>query len=279
MKKALYAATIIAGLTFASVALANHSWGGYHWARTTSTFTLRLGDNLGSGWKSYLAGTSAVWNTDPAAAYLGSGVVKVINTTVVPGSTNFKNCRAVSGTVQVCNSTYGNNGWLGLAQIWISGSHITQGTAKMNDTYFNLPTYNTVAWRRMVMCQEVAHTFGLDHQDENNNNYNLGSCMDYTNAPAGGVVGGFDYGPSNEYPNFHDFQELGIVYAHLDTFNSYSTSATARGGVAAAAQSGEFSNASEWGKTVAKDAQGRDNTFERDLGGGNKLITHVFWAE
>ncbi len=29
--------------------LATHSWGGYHWARTTSQFTLKLGDNLTSG--------------------------------------------------------------------------------------------------------------------------------------------------------------------------------------------------------------------------------------
>ena len=36
------------------------------------------------------------------------------------------------------DSTYGNNGWLGLATINITGGvHITQGTANMNDTYFN----------------------------------------------------------------------------------------------------------------------------------------------
>ena len=31
-------------------------------------------------------------------------------------------------------------------------------------------------WSRV---QEIGHTFGLDHQDENFSNANLGSCMDY----------------------------------------------------------------------------------------------------
>jgi hypothetical protein len=72
------------------------------------------------------------------------------------------------------NSRYGQNGWLGLAQIWVSGNHITQATTKVNETYFNMPQYDTPAWRRLVMCQEVAHDFGLDHQDETFDNPNLG---------------------------------------------------------------------------------------------------------
>lgn len=97
----------------------------------------------------------------------------VLNTTVVAGSTNPKNCKGVSGRVEVCNSTYGNNGWLGIASISVTGgTHITQGTVKLNDTYFNTARYNTPAWRNLVTCQEVGHTFGLDHQDENFDNAN-----------------------------------------------------------------------------------------------------------
>jgi len=87
--------------------------------------------------------------------------------------------------VEVCNAAYGTNGWLGVAQIWVSRRHIVQGTTKVNDTYFSTGKYNTPAWRQMVMCQEVGHTFGLVHQDENFNNTNLGTCMDYTNDRAG----------------------------------------------------------------------------------------------
>jgi hypothetical protein len=39
----------MAALTLgASAASASHSWAGYHWARTTTTFSLQLGDNVTS---------------------------------------------------------------------------------------------------------------------------------------------------------------------------------------------------------------------------------------
>jgi hypothetical protein len=44
--------------------LATHSWGGYHWARTSNPFTLKLGDNLTTAdWKSHLTQTSSDWNS------------------------------------------------------------------------------------------------------------------------------------------------------------------------------------------------------------------------
>ena len=49
-----------------------------------------------------------------------------------------------AGRMEVCNGSYGSTGWLGIAQIWLtSGSHITQATTKLNDTYFDTPAYNT----------------------------------------------------------------------------------------------------------------------------------------
>ncbi|MEO6725972.1 MAG: hypothetical protein ABIP14_11820, partial [Blastocatellia bacterium] len=126
----LMAAVTIFG-TFA--AFASHSWGGYHWARTTSQFTLKLGDNMTSAdWKAHLSNTSSDWNSGNSA----------VLTAIVAGQSN-KHCSMVAGTTQVCNGRYGNNGWLGLASINITGgTHITQGSAKMNDTYFDTSTYN-----------------------------------------------------------------------------------------------------------------------------------------
>ncbi|HEX6871286.1 MAG TPA: hypothetical protein VF163_09340, partial [Micromonosporaceae bacterium] len=167
---AIAAAAALAALALPTTsAQANHSWGGYHWARTSNPFTLKLGDNVTSAWDSHLNTASNQWTQST-----------VLNTTVVAGSANPKNCKATTGMVQVCNNTYGNNGWLGIAGISVSGSHITAGYVKVNDTYFNTAQYNTPSWRILVMCQEVGHTFGLDHQDENFNNANLGTCMDYT---------------------------------------------------------------------------------------------------
>lgn len=182
---------------------ADHSWGSYHWARKANPFTLKLGDNVETKWDSYLATTSSDWSKS-----------SVLDTTIVAGGTTARRCRPTAGRVEVCNAKYGNNGWLGVAQIWLSGNHITRGTAKVNDTYFDTPTYNTPAWRNLVMCQEVAHTFGLDHQDENFSNPNLGTCMDYTNDPDGP--------PSNEHPNSHDFEQLETIYGHTDSTTTVS---------------------------------------------------------
>src|SRR5512143_3011551 len=113
-------------LSVPGLATANHSWGGYHWARTSNPFTVKLGDNVSSTWDGYLGVASSDWTASD-----------VLNTTVVPGSSNPRNCKATTGMVQVCNNTYGNNGWLGVAGISITGGvHITKAYVKLNDTYF-----------------------------------------------------------------------------------------------------------------------------------------------
>lgn len=261
----------VAAFLIGGAALANHSWGNYHWARTSNPFTLKIVDSVTTGWNPYLGTTSSDWSAST-----------VLDTTIAAGddsNATRKRCPAVLGKDRVCNAAYGNNGWLGLAQIWVySDNHIAQGVVKVNDTYFNTSTYNAPAWRNLVMCQEVGHTLGLAHQDETFNNANLGTCMDYTNAPSGGVVGGFDYGPSNEHPNAHDYTQLENMYAHLtDTFNSFSS--TAFTGKATDATDIDTSNPKEWGKAVKQDARGKNSLYERNLGNGKKLFTFVIWAD
>lgn len=124
------------------------------------------------------------------------------------------------------------------------------------------------------MCQEVAHTFGLDHQDEAFGNGNLGTCMDYTNNPAGP--------PSNEYPNYHDFQELSIIYdpkygGHLDQTNT--SSSTTSTGKMPPGMSQDLSEPSEWGRLIRQTHGGRTAVYERDFGGGHKVFTFVIWAQ
>lgn len=259
-RRILLAALVISVFTaLAAVSYASHSWGGYHWARTSNPFTLKLGDNLTtSDWKSHLSQTSSDWN---------SGNSPVI-TAIVAGTSN-KRCSMVSGTTQVCNGTYGNNGWLGLASINITGgTHITQGSAKMNDTYFNTATYNNTNEREHVMCQEVAHTFGLDHQSTDGTSLN--TCMDYfsnTGANAGSTL--------STKPNAHDFQELGIIYQHLDSFSTVAAATAAAG----AASSSEVTNdPNSWGMLVSQSANGRSSTYERGNSDGSKTATHVYWT-
>jgi hypothetical protein len=47
-------AALLALVAFSPSAQANHSWNGYHWARTSNPFTLKVGDNVSSTWDSYL---------------------------------------------------------------------------------------------------------------------------------------------------------------------------------------------------------------------------------
>jgi hypothetical protein len=261
--------TLFVFAALATVASADHSWGGYHWARTSNPFTIKTGDNVTAVWDPYLDEAISDWNLSVSLDLLK-----------VAGGTNPRNCRPTLGRIEVCNGTYGNTGWLGIAQIWITGgNHITQGITKLNDTYFNTAQYNTPAWRRLVMCQEIAHDFGLDHQDETFNNFNLGSCMDYTNAPAGGVVGGFFYGPSNEHPNAHDYEEIEIIYQHTDSTTTIGQSVSNGKGQAPPAMNDlELDGPGQWGKLVKSSRNGRSQTFELDFGGGHKVVTHVFWA-
>ena len=53
---------VLAIVGSAAVAYASHSWGSYHWARTSNPFTLKLGDNVSVGWDQYLRDASLDWS-------------------------------------------------------------------------------------------------------------------------------------------------------------------------------------------------------------------------
>jgi len=253
-----FAATIlmtVALLLTTTPAFPSHSWATYHWARTANPFTLNLGDNVSATWDAYLGEARTDWSNS-----------SVLNTQLVTGSTSPKRCRPTRGRVEVCSERYGFNGWLGLAQVWVTGSHITQAITKLNDSYFSTATYNTPAWRRLVMCQEVGHAFGLDHQDESFGNPNLGTCMDYTSDPDGP--------PSNEHPNAHDYEQLETIYAHLDE----STTIAARVRAMPSTDDGGTSPA-DWGRAVAFTADGKPRVFLKRIGPNRWLRTHVLWIE
>ncbi|MBI3683264.1 MAG: hypothetical protein HY235_23070 [Acidobacteria bacterium] len=256
LRRIVFAALSLCSLAaVATIAYATHSWNGYHWARTSNPFTLKLGDNVSTAWDSILNTTSIDWSASA-----------VLDTNIVPGQANPRNCRPTSGRVEVCNSPYGNTGWLGVAQVWVSGQHITQATVKLNDTYFNTSTYNTPAWRNLVSCQEVGHTLGLDHQDTNFNNANLATCMDYTSDPS-----------TNQHPNQHDYQELELIYAHLDSTTTIG-SATASQLHPPAMNELDLSGPAQWGKLLKESNSGRAQTYVLDFGGDHKVFTFVIWA-
>jgi hypothetical protein len=236
-----------------SLVLGSHSWGGYHWARTSNPFTLKLGDNVSGLWDNMLTKASTDWSKS-----------NVLNTNVVTGSAKPRNCRATTGTVQVCSASYGNTGWLGVAGIYITGgTHITQGYVKNNDYYFGSSSYqyNNTAEMQHVICQEIGHTFGLDHQSTDGSSQN--TCMDYYHNRSSSDL-------TSTTPNQHDYDELAIIYNHNDNFTTVAAAAagTANAGVAE----------SSWGRLVASSDGGRAQTFVLDLGAGNLVVTFVIWA-
>jgi hypothetical protein len=212
-------------------ALANHSWGGYHWARQSNPFTVALGDNVSGPWDNMLRTASTDWSKS-----------NVLDTTVVTGSTRPKPCKATLGRVEVCSASYGNTGWLGVATIWLQSgtTHIVQGTVKNNDYYFGSSSYqyNNTAEMQHVICQEIGHTFGLDHQDESG--ISLNTCMDYYHNTSASDT-------KSTHPNSHDYQELSIIYSHLDS-------------------------------TTTVGASARTSKFVARLSGGARLVTFVTWA-
>lgn len=268
-RKNLFIASLLsmaATMTCSSTAQATHAWGNYHWARTANPFILKLADNVNSTWDGYLQVASTDWTTSA-----------VLDTSIIAGTKDPKTCKPTAGRVEVCNAAYGARGWLGIAQIWASGDHITQGTAKMNDSYFNTATYNTPAWRQLVMCQEVAHTFGLGHQDEGFSNPNLNTCMDYTNSPE-----------TNQHPNTHDYDQLATIYSHTDSTTTLSATALSSGStnqglqkaasVSPALSNFDTSDPANWGVPIHA-SHGRYDVYERDFGNGQKMYTFVTWAE
>ncbi len=257
----------------ATVAYANHAWGKYHWDISTADSEinpLKLGNNLDtSAWDDSLAVASVDWNDS------------VLKNQVVDGSGTA--CDPVLGSVEVCNSEYGDNNWLGIAQIAIyrgRSGHIAWGLVKVNDYYFNQEKYGTQSWKDYVMCQEVGHIFGLSHQDENFENANLGTCMDYTSDPDGITLGPLD----NLHPNDHDYDMLASIYAHQNETDDGGTK-PGKGNGRGKNKSEEvradidLNNPSAWGQAMKQDARGNDSLFERDLGNGQVLITYVIWAD
>jgi len=178
-------------------AQAENVWGTYHWPRESNPLTLELINNMTPDWESYLLAVSDDWSSS-----------SVINSPVIAGSTvkrDRKKCSAVKGKIKVCNAAYGFNGWLGLAQIWVNGSHIEKATSKVNDSYFSTSTYNNPYAKQHVLCQEVGHDFGLGHRA-------AVSCMDDRN-------GLFD--PLAVDPSLHDYETLESIYnSHGDEVTS-----------------------------------------------------------
>ena len=247
---------IVVAITSFTVAPAEaeHSWLNLHWERadTNEPVALEFGDNVSSAWDTYLDTAITDWVTS-----------SVLDLSIEAGGTNPQQCSATSGRIEVCNGEYGTTDWVGLATVWSSRDHITEATILLNDTWFNTPEWDTAEWRQLVMCQEIGHMFGLAHVDENFENTNLGTCMDYTNDAS-----------TNQHPNDHDFEQLETIYDHGDEDSSGRRGRRGRNGIRVPGD-----EAAEWGQAIRFASDGKPSVYVRHLGGDNHVYTFVIWAE
>lgn len=259
------AVLVLLVVTFLPAGLgASHSWGPYHWRNTSANpVVLTVGDNVSPLWDGHL--TDAVQDWDQSL---------VLDLSVVPGAANPRSCKPGTGTIEVCAASYGFKGWLGLARIWVSGVHITAASVQLNDTYLidyaAVYGYDTPEWRQFVMCQELGHVVGLDHVDEDFENPNVGTCMDYTDNPAGG---GSE--PANTSPDAHDYAQLEAIYDHIDTSGGGRGNG-ARGFNPQPQAPPAFVRQGDWGDLVR--SRGRVALFRLNLGNGNYVFTFVIRA-
>ena len=252
----LAAGVAVAAAIVAGPAIANHAWSTYHWSTPNGIATPTVVDNTVGAWKPRVSIAVADLNRS-----------NNIDSALTTSTTNQKRCPMVSGTIQVCNSAYGQTGWLGIASISLSGGHIVAGSTKLNDTYFAYPQYNTETWKQLVTCQEIGHDYGLGHQNEDFNTDLTTSCMEYTSWPDG-----------NEHPDAHDYQQLASIYGHADTGGGGGGGGPGNGGGKGKPLGIDPGNSpAEWGKAVGKDAAGRPNEYVRNFN-GYTIITHVTWA-
>ena len=178
----LFGAFAIGVLLFgATVASADHSWNNYHFP-------------------SYNLSPTVVDATSSSLYFVEDAVLEWsgLGTDIQPEITT-----ASKGDITVKEAF--NPFWLGMARVFLDGDHITKAEVKLNTRLLN--SYGADAADH-VLCQELGHVLGLNHNRVGDNSPDDITCMNDQ-----GPLGGDGY----TSPNDHDEDQLNIIYdGHVD---------------------------------------------------------------
>src|SRR5215831_4261141 len=122
--------------------------------------------------------------------------------------------------------------------------------------------------KNSMLCVRRSPTpSGLTNQSTDGSSLN--TCMDYfsnTGVNAGSTL--------STTPNYHDFEELAIIYDHLDSTTTVSSSPSP----SSKADVDITDDPNSWGILVSQSPNGRSSTYERYNQDASKTVTHVYWT-
>jgi len=165
----------------------------------TNGLTLEIQNALTEDWHIYFNKAIIDWQ-------LGNPNELTLITSVIAPDPK---CTPKDGVMTVCNADFGATGWVGINEVYFQGKYIVSSVAKMNEYYtadtvvnqMKNPTVKIEDTRQYTMCHEIGHGFGLSHLDEDFNNEDRHSCMDYSNSPK-----------NNLNPSEEDYSALFKIY-------------------------------------------------------------------
>ena len=254
---------VLTGVLQPAAIQASHSWAS-HWRRPSSAmFEVPTRRMLSSIWLTRFATAMADWRK-PA--------MKKIRPKHTSSTGQNASCPLFMNTMSVCNGNYGAVPWAGLAQVWSSGGHTVYGRAVQNDYY--MTGTQAVAYRQMVICQEIGHVLGLGHINVSFNTPNVGSCMDYTNDPDGGPGGVSNTDPDNMNPYAHDYAQINSRYSHIGMIPQIIPGLKQDVMPAAMATINPL-KVEDFGALVARGDAGHTERYLRDYGNGWTVTTWV----